>query len=151
MSQPADQFVLPDLYTVLPFERGQNRFLDIVGKESKDWVYSYNILPHHRLPDFEPCEVLASHCYPYASREAYRVCADLFNTLSILDEVSDVQDSNGARETIHLFVCALIDGPGCDDGSPLAKMLIEYVTSARPVPNPHSTRTHPHLKLCRKV
>ena len=127
MSQPADQFVLPDLYAVLPFEGDQNPFFDTVGKQSRDWVNSYDILPHHRRADFTHCELFASHCYPTAPRNVFRICADLLNVLSTLDEVSDVQDSDGARETIHLFVRALRDGSGCDDGSPLAKMLIEYV------------------------
>lgn len=137
MSQPTDQFVLPDLYAVLPFEGGQNPFFDIVGKESGDWINSYNILPHHRRAGFTSGELLASYCYPCAPRDAFRICADFLNVLLTLDEVSDVQDSDGARETIHLFVRALRDDPGCDDGSPLAKMLIKYaITDHFLHPNP---------------
>ena len=128
MSRSADQFVLPDLYAVLPFEGGQNPFFDVVGKESRDWVNSYDIIPHHRPPGSTTGGLLASYCYPYAPRNELRVCADFLNILIMLDEVSDVQDSNGVRETIHLFVRALRDDPDCDDGSPLAKMLIRYVT-----------------------
>ena len=135
MSQPADQFVLPDLYAVLPFEGGQNPFFDVVGKESRDWVNSYNILPHHRQADFTSCELFASHCYPYAPYDMFRICADFLNVLSTLDEVSDVQDSKGARDTIHLFVRVLRNDPGCDDGSSLAKMLIECVIGGHfPIP-----------------
>jgi hypothetical protein len=131
MSQPGDQFVLPDLYAVLPFEGGQNPLFDVIGKESRDWINSYDILPHHRA-GFTSGELLASYCYPYAPHDEFRVCADFLNVLFTLDEVSDVQDPDGARETIHLFVRALKDEPYCDDGSPLAKMLNEYVMVTSP-------------------
>ena len=126
MPQSADQFILPDLYAVLPFQGGQNPFFDLIGKESRDWVNSYDILPQHRPAGSTTGELLASYCYPHAPSDVFRVCADFLNILITLDEVSDVQDSNEVRETIHLFVRALRDDPDCDDGSPLAKMLIRY-------------------------
>ena len=127
MSQSDVQFVLPDLYAVLPFEGGQNPLFDVIGRESRDWINSYDILPHHRQAGVTSGELLASYCYPYAPHSnAFRVCADYLNVLLTLDEVSDVQDSNGARETIHLFVRALRGDPDCDDGSPLCGTVQEY-------------------------
>lgn len=153
MFQPGDQFVLPDLYAVLPFEGGQNPLFDVVCKESRDWIDSYDILPHHLRAGFTSGEVLASYCYPYAPHDAFRICADFINILLTLDEVSDVQDSDGARETIHLFVRTLRDDPDCDDGTPLAKMLIEYVIcDCFPVLIPYELpRTNLYFKLCEKV
>lgn len=138
MTQSDDQFILPDLYASLPFKSGQNPLFDIVGKESRDWINGYNILPHDRRAEFTTVygEILASYCYPSAPRDAFRVCADFVNILFLLDEVSDVQEPDQARETIHLLVRILRADPGCDDGSPLARMLSRYAMDC--LPNPHT-------------
>jgi hypothetical protein len=126
MAQSGDQFILPDLYVDLPFKIDQNPLFDTVGKEAREWMDSYDILPHHRRDRFTSTsgELLGSYCYPYAPRDPFRVCTDFINVLFMLDEVSDIQDPDGARETIHLLVRALGNDPDCDDGSQLAKMLI---------------------------
>lgn len=126
MPQSGEQFILPDLYAVLPFEGGpKNPLLDVIGQESRDWINSYDILPHHRRAGFTSGELFASYYYPHAPHEAVRICADFINILLALDEVGDVQDSDGARETIHLFVRALRGDSDCDSESPLAGMLIK--------------------------
>ncbi|KAF9783719.1 hypothetical protein BJ322DRAFT_980721, partial [Thelephora terrestris] len=77
-------------------------------------------------------ELFASHCYPQPSHDAFRLCTDFIRALLALDEVSDVQDSDGTREMIHLFVQALRNDPDCNDGSPLTKMLIGFRKIATP-------------------
>ena len=131
MAQSGDNFILPDLHAVFPFKGSRNPLFDVVGKESREWADSYEILPHDRHARFTSTygELLASYAYPYAPRDAFRVCADFVNILFTLDEVSDTQDADGARETIHLFVRVLRNDPDCDDGSPLAKMLIRSVAT----------------------
>ena len=149
MSQLADQFVLPDLFAIFPFEGGQNPFFDVIGKESRDWLNSYNTLvPHHRRADFTPCELFASYCYAFAPCDVFRICVDFFSVLLMLDEISDVQDSEGARDTMHLFVRALGDDQDCDDGLPLAKMLTEYEVNRFSI---QIMRTDLYLKLYGEV
>jgi hypothetical protein len=131
MAHSCDHFILPDLYAVFPFKGGQNPIFDVVGKEAREWASSYDILSPDRSAGFTSSygELLASHAYPYAPRDAFRVCADFINILFALDEVSDLQDSDGARETIHIFVRVLRNDPDCDDGSPLAGMLMGSVVT----------------------
>ena len=141
--QSADQFVLPGLYAVLPFEGRQNPFFDVVGRESRDWVNSYHIIPHHSQSSSTSGELLACCCCcSFAPHDVFRVCADFINVSITLDEVSDVRDSDGAREAIHLFVRVSGSDPDCDDGSPLARMPIKYVISD------HFFTFIPHELIC---
>ena len=91
MVQSGDWFILPDLYAALPFNGCQNPLFHIVGKESRDLINSYGVLPPHCRAGFTPGELFAFYCYPHASNNAFRVFAVFIDVLLVLDEVSDVQ------------------------------------------------------------
>jgi len=131
MAQSVDTFILPDLHALHPFKGGQNPLFEVVRKESRDWINSFEILPENLRAGFTATygELLASYTYPYAPHAVLRVCADFVNVLFTLDEVSDDQGPEAARETINLFLRALRYEPDLDDGSPLAKMLIRYAAT----------------------
>lgn len=131
MALPDDQFILPDLYAVLPFKGGgQNPLFDVVSKESGDWIAGCGILPSSRHVEAISTHagLFASYLYPTASYEALRVSTDFMNVLFILDKITDTQDPDGVRGTLGFLARALGNDLDCDDGSPITKMLIRSVS-----------------------
>ncbi|KZT07700.1 terpenoid synthase [Laetiporus sulphureus 93-53] len=122
------QFVLPDLLAVTPFKGSTNSHYSKAAKESNAWVNSYNVFSDRKRAFFiqGSNELLVSHTYPYAGYEQFRTCCDFVNLLFVVDEVSDEQNGQGARETGSVFLSMMCDPTTCDDNSALAKMTKEF-------------------------
>ena len=129
-SMAVEQFTLPNLHVLCPFEDATNPNDVAVGAESSSWVNSYKVFSDAKRAEFmaEGNEFLTSHCYPYASYERLRGCCDFINTLFVVDEISDVQNGDGALSTGMIYLNVLKD-PTWDDGSKLAKLSRESVVS----------------------
>ncbi|KAH9925105.1 isoprenoid synthase domain-containing protein [Fomitopsis serialis] len=127
MSSTPRSFVLPDLLALCPFKASINPHHASAAAASSAWVDSYRIFPDRKRAAFthECYELLVSYVIPNADHEHLRMCCDFVNLLFVIDEVSDEQDSAGARRTGDVFLNALRT-PGSDDGSALAKMTIEF-------------------------
>ena len=64
--------------------------------------------------------LLAANVYPYASYENLRLSCDLMNVLFVMDEISDDQSGEDARETMERHVGVLFGDPS--DGTPVSRM-----------------------------
>lgn len=71
--------------------------------------------------------LLAAYVYPYASYDKFRQCCDLVNMLYAMDEISDYQTGEDARETMEHHVHILSGGPS--DGSPVSNVSVSCVKS----------------------
>ncbi|KAI0925898.1 Linoleate 10R-lipoxygenase cop4 [Taiwanofungus camphoratus] len=127
MSSATKQFTLPDLLAMCPFTGSTNPHYAKAAAESSAWVNSYNILSDRKRAFFVTGsnELLVSHTYPYAGYEQFRTCCDFVNLLFVVDEVSDDQNGQDARQTGNVYLNAMRD-PAWDDGSALAKMTKEF-------------------------
>ncbi len=125
MSTP-QQFTLPDLFALCPFEGCTNPNYTKAAAESRAWINSYHLFQGQKLALFNEGsnELLASHTNPYAQYYQFRTCCDFINVLFVIDEVSDDQDGKGARHTGKVFLSAMRYADW-DDGSALAKMTRE--------------------------
>ena len=123
---PAQQFTLPDLLAVCPFQDKTNPHYERAAAESTAWVKSYNIFSERKLAFLlkGSSELLVSHAYPSAPYEQFRACCDFVNLLFVVDEVSDDQNGSDARRTGEVFLNAM-RYPDWDDGSALSQMTLE--------------------------
>ncbi|GBE88250.1 Linoleate 10R-lipoxygenase COP4 [Sparassis crispa] len=123
----SQQFVLPDLLAVCPFQGSTNPHYTKAAAESSGWINSYNLFSDRKRAFFiqGSNELLVSHTYPYAGYEQFRTCCDFVNLLFVVDEVSDDQDGKDARQTGNIYLNAMRDSKW-DDGSSLAKMTKEF-------------------------
>jgi hypothetical protein len=131
MHPTASSFHLPDLLTLSkPFKGSTNPNYKRAAAESRAWVNSYNIFTDKKRAFFIQGynELLVSHTYPHAGYEEFRTICDFVNLLFVVDEVSDDQNGADARRTGEVYLNAM-RYPGWTDGSPLAKMTGEYVSS----------------------
>lgn len=121
-------FTLPDLLAMCPFEWTINPHYEVAGRQSSAWVDSYNIFVDRKRAAFiqGSNELLVAHAYSYADFDQFRTCCDFVNLLFVVDEVSDEQNADDARNTGKKYLSALSD-PEWDDGSALAKMTKECV------------------------
>lgn len=123
------QFRIPDLISMSSaFPDALNPHWKRASEESRAWVNSYDVFSDRRRAFFiqGQSELLASHTWPYAGYEEYRTCCDFVNLLFVIDEISDLQGPDGARQTGQIFINVLND-PNLDDGSKVAKLTKEYV------------------------
>lgn len=99
----------------------------ILGAESSAWVVNFNFFTDKKRAHFKRSymELLGSYIFPYAEFEEFRTCCDLMNLLTVIDEITDDQDSSGARVTGDIFLRAMA-GEACD-GSALSRMSTQYV------------------------
>ncbi|KAI0635720.1 terpenoid synthase [Trametes polyzona] len=127
MAAKQQQFILPDLLSLCPFEDATNPHYVQCAEESSAWVKSYNIFSERKLAFLMQgsSELLVSHAYPYAPYEQFRACCDFVNLLFVVDEVSDDQTGKDARRTGEVFLNTM-RYPDWDDGSALAKMTREF-------------------------
>ncbi|PCH42339.1 terpenoid synthase [Wolfiporia cocos MD-104 SS10] len=127
MSSSPRQFMLPDLIAMCPLKGSTNPHYVKAAAESSAWINSYNLFTDRKRAFFiqGSNELLVSHTYPYAGYEQFRTCCDFVNLLFVVDEVSDEQNGQDARETGNVFLNAMRD-PAWDDGSALAKMTKEF-------------------------
>ena len=116
---------LPDLMSVCPFSWSLNQYYPRGSDESSRWADSYNIFTDAKHAYFAMANggLLASYAYSSSSYERFRACCDFINVLYVLDELSDDQDEEEAKETENAFIRAL-DGKACD-GSPLSRLVNE--------------------------
>lgn len=121
------QFVLPDLFPLVPFKGSTNPHYVKAAAESSAWINSYNVFTDRKRAFFiqGSNELLVSHTYPYAGYEQFRTCCDFVNLLFVVDEVSDEQNGKDARHTGNVYLKAMRD-PEWNDGSVLAKMTKEF-------------------------
>ena len=106
--------VFPDLLAQCPFKFSQNPHYGIIGPESSAWLDGY--FDGDKLRHFKNArtDLLINYTYPYVDQKSFRLCADNLNLLFVLDDVSDTQDGNGARQTQDTFLKAL-NGEPCED------------------------------------
>lgn len=128
-------FVLPDLLSICPIKGSTNPHYEAAAAESRAWVNGFNIFQGEKLTFFltGSNELLVSHTYPYAEHEQFRTACDFVNLLFVVDEVSDDQNGKDARKTGMVYLNVMKD-PAWDDGSKLAQMTREWVSS---IPSPH--------------
>ena len=122
------QFTLPDLHSMCPLEVATNIHYESAGKESRDWIDSFKVFRDEKHAAFiaSDNELLVAHAYPTAPRDRLRVCCDFINALFVVDEISDMQDGDGALTTGMIYLNVLKD-PTWDDGSKLAQISRESV------------------------
>lgn len=133
-SQPVagQQYTLPDLISMCPFETGINPYYETVGPQSSAWIDSYGLLRDRKRAFFilGNSELLSAHTYPYADAESYRTCCDFINLLFALDEISDCLNGEGALRTGRTFLNVFTDEKW-DDGTQLAKSIKAYASLDR--------------------
>ena len=124
----ANQFYLPDLFSVCPLQNGTIFPGDYkaIGAESKAWINALDTLTERQrdILNKTNSELLSARAFPYASEERFRICCDYLNLLWMIDEISDDQDELGARTTGDIFINCLRD-PEYKDNSPLAQLTKE--------------------------
>lgn len=125
----SSQYRLPDLLSIsAAFTDATNRHWARASIESKEWVNSYHVFSESRSRVLAQGqhELLAAHGWPYADYEEFRTCCDYVNLLFVVDEISDAQGQEGARQTFQAFVNAFRDAEW-DDRSIVAKVAKAYV------------------------
>jgi hypothetical protein len=70
-------------------------------------------------------ELLAANAHPYADHDKLRMCCDLINLLSVVDEACDDQTGEEAYRLSKSYLSALNGGP-CD-GSLISRIAKEWV------------------------
>ena len=124
------QFTLPDLHSMCPLKIANNPHYESAAAESRAWINSFQVFSEEKRAELTAggSELLASHAYPFAPYERFRTCCDFINILFTLDEMSDVQNREGAINTGMTFLNVLND-PSWDNGSKLAQITRESVIS----------------------
>ena len=117
--------ILPDLLALCPFEGSTSPYYAQAAAESAAWVDSYGAFTgqkreHFRMSRFE---LLAANSYPYTSLDRLRMCCDLINLLSVVDEACDDQTGNEAWQLSQSYLRAL-NGGSCD-GSLISRITKE--------------------------
>ncbi|KAJ7718889.1 isoprenoid synthase domain-containing protein [Mycena olivaceomarginata] len=96
----AVSFTLPDLLSICGFPLRMNRHRKQVAAETIRWILreTSDTELTHKVRVLK-CGVLAAMCYPQAGFPQLRVCNDFLTFLFHIDDISDVMDSLGAKET----------------------------------------------------
>jgi hypothetical protein len=106
--------IIPDMLAQCPFQWNKNPYYDTAGAESIAWLNDY--FEGEKLEQLKRArtDLLIGSTYAQVDREFFRMCADNMNLLFVVDDVSDVQDGDGARQTMEIFIKAL-HGESCED------------------------------------
>lgn len=116
---------LPDLFAIIPFQGSVNPYHGQAASESSQWVESYGAFTGNQKLHFSmSCfELLASEAYPYTDLPKLRMCCDLINLLSVVDELCDDKSGDGAKKLSNQYLRGLNGNP-CD-GSLISRMAKE--------------------------
>ena len=126
--QTPQTYTLPDLIALCPFKWSSNPHYTIVRAESSAWINGFNLFVDSNMRAFftaSDSERLCAYAYPYAGYEALRIACDFVNLLFMLDEISDEQSGEGAKETGQTFLDIMNDKSG--DNTELSRLSREYV------------------------
>lgn len=126
-----NQFILPDLFALVPFSAIVNPHHKRASAESSAWMDSFNFFVDQKRSHFirSNIELLMAHAYSYSDYEDFRTIADYANVLFTLDEISDEQDGKAALVTAEISLKALA-GEECEhSGTPLYRFVSELVPS----------------------
>ncbi|KAF7797961.1 hypothetical protein EIP86_009168 [Pleurotus ostreatoroseus] len=133
MATPADTYTLPDLHSICPWRTSLNPHHEAVAAESSAWILSYDVQAKlgvsQKLLDFfisRGGSLLCAYTYPFATPELLRIACDFTNLLFLIDEVCDVQNGVGVRQTAQSVLCAL-KNEAYDDNSVLYKMTEDFM------------------------
>ncbi|KAJ7865773.1 isoprenoid synthase domain-containing protein [Mycena olivaceomarginata] len=96
----AVSFTLPDLLLICDFPLRMNRYRKQVAAETIRWILhgTSDTELTHKVRGLK-CGLLAAMYYPQAGFPQLRVCNDFLTFLFHIDDISDVMDSLGAKET----------------------------------------------------
>lgn len=135
MTCTPNTYRLPDLHATCAWKSEFNPHHAEVLQASIQWAlsYAYDIVKApERLRHFESgqSELLCSWVYPYAAADKLRLCFDLVNLVYIVDEASDDQDGDTARETVRIVLRAMTD-PAYENDAPMCRMSRECVCYLR--------------------
>ena len=124
-TEKAKQFFLPHLRGICNLPPSFNPFYEEGRAESSAWVASFNPFADRRRENFvnTSVQLLVAYTYPYAPLEKFRIICDFVSLLFVIDEVSDEQTGEDARNTgeVHYDV---LSGKPCD-GSLVSRMTAE--------------------------
>ncbi|KAF8522903.1 isoprenoid synthase domain-containing protein [Hysterangium stoloniferum] len=105
--------IVPDLFAIIswPYECKVNPQYHSNAMESKKWMETFQILPPTDLTAFHRFNfpLLASLFYPTISQEHHRLAVDLFHWFYLIDELTDLQSGEAARELTNIILGALRD------------------------------------------
>ncbi|KAJ7121824.1 terpenoid synthase [Mycena crocata] len=106
--EPA-QFYIPDTLRNWPWPRSVNPHYQVCKKESAAWCDSFHAFSPKAQKAFNRCDfnLLASLAFPLLDKDGCRVGCDLMNFFFIIDEYSDVADTDGARVQADIIMHAL--------------------------------------------
>ncbi len=113
------QFILPDLTTIVPFQWSSNPHYPKASAESLAWINSFAILnsdSDETVTVKYKMELLISYMFPYAGYEELRTCCDFMNMITVLDNFSDLQDGEGAQRSTDTFLYAISGKPAEETG-----------------------------------
>ena len=113
---------LPALPSLTPFPwAGCNPHYAHSHSSSTNWIFSSGIFSDRKRARLNKTniELLGAYTYPYTDANGLRLANDLLAIITTLDDITDEQDSRGAKATRDAFVKALTDDTA-DDGSPIA-------------------------------
>ncbi|KDQ59128.1 hypothetical protein JAAARDRAFT_192672 [Jaapia argillacea MUCL 33604] len=112
-------FLLPDLLAHFPLSPMVNPSYKSVSASSKSWVQSHTARPCvdldgilstvHDPSDVELSGLLAALCFPSATKEELRICADVAGFLGILHEVVDASEE-GEVEVLEEVLTEVLCG-----------------------------------------
>ncbi|EJC98071.1 terpenoid synthase [Fomitiporia mediterranea MF3/22] len=131
MVQQPTQLVLPDLFSLCPFPwSGPNPHYSPSNRQTTEWVLNSGVFADDagiraRLDATMP-EMIGAYTFPYADGDNLRIVNDFIMILFVWDEMTDVQDENGASETRNAVVRALTGQSG--DGSPLDRITRDFMS-----------------------
>lgn len=116
--QEYTEIVLPDVFSLTPFPwAGCNPSYSLDDKQSTEWILGYSIFTDKMRARLSVSDIdsLGAYTYNYADAKNLRIANDFIVLTTALDEITDLQDPEGAKATRDTFVNALAGMSGDDD------------------------------------
>ena len=106
----ARQFVLPDLLTIIPYPWSCNPHHPEASVDAAAWLDSFDLLNAKAKRGL--LELSAAYMYPDVGLEELRTCCDCINAITVLDEITDIQDGEAAQQSTDTYLAAISGKPG---------------------------------------
>lgn len=128
MSKQPSSFFIPDLITLVNFPFARNQHYERASAESAAWFREYNLFEtkSKKVELIQSCtELLASHFYPEANYEKFRICCDFMNICFLIDMVFDDEDGEGARKLAGIYIGAMTSDEETENSTPFYRVIRE--------------------------
>ncbi|KAJ6555571.1 terpenoid synthase [Mycena vulgaris] len=101
--------IIPDTLRSWPWPRHINPYYDICKEESSAWCEAFKAFDPKAQKSFNRCDfnLLASLAFPLLNKDGCRVGCDLMNLFFVIDEHTDVAETDTARVQANIVMDAL--------------------------------------------